>query len=334
MIAFLMLVAISMYSMTEGAFDISMKDIILSLSGKGDKLYRTILMGNRLPRMLTTILTGMILAVAGAVMQCVLNNPLASASTLGVSHGAAFGAALGIIVFGGGMVNSASDTALEINNPYIVTMCAFIFGSATAVVILAVSQLKKGLGAAGLILAGVAISALFAGGSTLLQYFADETKISAVVFWTFGNLGCADWSAIKILAAVSFIVLMYVFFNRWNYNAMCGGLETAMSLGINVRRFMLVNMLICSIASSAAVSFVGIIGFIGLLAPHITRLLTGSDYRYLIPMSAVTGALVLMVADLAARMLIPPAILPIGAVTSFIGGPVFLLMLVKGGIYK
>ena len=333
-VAFMAFVLLSVYSLTTGSFDIEVKDIILALFKKGNKLHQTILIGSRLPRLAATILTGAILAVAGAVMQCVLNNPLASASTLGVSHGAAFGAALGIVVFGGGVVNSTSDTALEINNPYIVTLCAFVFGSATAVGILAVSQLKKGIDAAGLILAGVAISALFAGGSTLLQYFADETKLSAVVFWTFGNLGCADWQAVKILGTVFLAVLAYTSFNRWNYNAMCGGSETAKSLGVDVKNFMLFNMLIASLASSVAVSFVGIIGFIGLISPHITRLLTGNDYRYLIPVSAVMGALILIAADLFARMIIAPVILPIGAVTSFLGGPVFLFLLIKGGLHK
>lgn len=151
---------------------------------------QTVIMGIRLPRVTAAILVGAILATSGAVMQCVLRNPLASASTLGVSQGAAFGAALGIIVFGGGVVNSASAaSAVTIDNPYIVTLCAFVFGALSTVVIIAISQLKKDIGPAGLVLAGVALSSLFSGGSTLLQYFADEQKIGAVVFWTFGNLG-------------------------------------------------------------------------------------------------------------------------------------------------
>lgn len=334
LILFLILVSASAFSLTAGSFEIRIQDMIYSLFGDGNEVYRTILLGNRLPRLLTTLLTGSILASAGTIMQCVLNNPLASASTLGVSHGAAFGAALGIVVFGGGVVNSASDSVLKIDDPYIVTLCAFVFGSLTAIVILAVSQLKKGIDAAGLILAGVAIGALFAGGSTLLQYFADETKLSAVVFWTFGNLGCADWTAIRILAIVFLSVFAYFMFNRWNYNTMASGSETAKSLGIDIRRFMLINMIICALASSAAVSFVGIIGFIGLIAPHIARLLVGNDHRYLLPVATIMGGIILLAADLFARLLVAPVILPIGAVTSFLGGPAFLFLLIKGGLKK
>jgi len=264
-------------------------------------------------------------------MQCVLQNPLASASTLGVSQGAAFGAALGIIVFGGGIVNSDSAaTAISINNPYIVTMCAFLFGSLSTLVVIILSQFKRDLGPGGLILAGVALSSLFTGASTLLQYFADETKISSVVFWTFGNLGAAGWTELSILAVVLLSSMLYFLLNRWNYNAMESGADTARSLGVNTRAVMLISMGISSLASAVAVSFVGIISFVGLVAPHIMRRFVGNDYRYLIPCSAAAGALLLILADTFARLIIAPVILPIGAITSFLGAPLFLYLLFRG----
>jgi iron complex transport system permease protein len=267
-------------------------------------------------------------------MQCVLQNPLASASTLGVSQGAAFGAALGIIVFGGGVVNSDSAaTAVTINNPYIVTLCAFLCASISTLVIILLSQFKKDLGPAGLILAGVALGSLFGGGSTLLQYFADETKISAVVFWTFGNLGAADWPELLILTVVFFAALIYFLLNRWNFNAMESGADTAKSLGVNTRAVMLISMGISSLAAAVAVSFVGIISFVGLIAPHIMRRFVGNDYRFLIPCSAVAGALLLILADTFARLIIAPVILPIGAITSFLGAPMFLYLLFRGFKY-
>ena len=257
---------------------------------------------------------GAALASAGAVMQCVLRNPLASASTLGVSQGAAFGAAVGIVVFGGGVVNSATATsAITINNPYIVTVCAFVCGSISSVVIIAISQIKKDIGPGGLVLAGVALSSLFSGGSTLLQYFTDDTKLGAIVFWTFGNLGSANWRDLGILAAVLAAAMMYFMFNRWNYNAMESGADTAKSLGVNTRSVMLVSMGICSVLSAVAVSFVGIISFVGLVAPHIMRRFTGNDYRFLVPGSAVAGALLLILADTFGRSVVAPVILPIGA---------------------
>ena len=325
-------VLVVLYSVGVGSITIPMDEILKTLFGKGSAQSQTVIMGIRLPRVTAAILVGAILASSGAVMQCVLRNPLASASTLGVSQGAAFGAALGIIAFGGGVVNSASAaTAVTVNNPYIVTLCAFIFGSISTVVIILISQLKKDIGAGGLILAGVALSSLFSGGSTLLQYFADEQKIGAVVFWTFGNLGGANWRELLILAVVFAGAMIYFMLNRWNYNAMESGADTAKSLGVNTRAVMLVSMVICSLSAAIAVSFVGIISFVGLVAPHIMRRFVGNDYRYLIPSSAVAGALLLILADTFGKAIIAPVVLPIGAITSFLGAPMFLFLLFKGG---
>jgi len=324
-------IAIALYAISAGSLDISLSEIIKAFFGKAERQTEYAIMNIRLPRVTAAIIVGAALASSGAVMQCVLQNPLASASTLGVSQGAAFGAALGIIVFGGGVVNSDSAaTAVSINNPYIVTICAFVFGSLSTVVVLVLSQFKKDLGPAGLILAGVALSSLFTGGSALLQYFADETKISSVVFWTFGNLGSAGWHELLILTVIFFISLVYFLLNRWNYNAMESGADTAKSLGVNTRAVMLISMGISSLTAAVAVSFVGIISFVGLVAPHIMRRFVGNDYRYLIPCSAVAGALLLILADTFARLIIAPVILPIGAITSFLGAPLFLYLLFRG----
>jgi iron complex transport system permease protein len=324
-------IVIALFAVSSGSLKIPISEIIKTVLGQGEQQSRAVIMGIRLPRVSAAILVGAALAVSGAVMQCVLQNPLASASTLGVSQGAAFGAALGIIVFGGGVVQTSSAaSAIAINNPYIVTLCAFLCGSISTLVVIALSQFKKDLGPAGLILAGVALSSLFAGGSTLLQYFADETKISSVVFWTFGNLGSAGWKELLILAIIFLAALVYFLLNRWNYNAMDSGAETAKGLGVNTRAVMIISMGICSLTAAIAVSFVGIISFVGLIAPHIMRRFIGNDYRYLIPCSAVAGGLLLILADTFARLIIAPVILPIGAITSFLGAPMFLYLLYRG----
>ncbi len=324
-------IIIALFAISAGSLDIPIPEVIKTLFGRGEAQSQMIIMGIRLPRVVAAVVIGAILAASGAVMQCVLQNPLASASTLGVSQGAAFGAALGIIVFGGGVVNSDSAaTAISINNPYIVTICAFVCGSLSTFVVILLSQFKKELGPGGLILAGVALSSLFTGGSTLLQYFADETKISSVVFWTFGNLGSAGWTEILILGVVFLAAMVYFLLNRWNYNAMESGADTAKSLGVNTRAVMLISMGICSLSAAVAVSFVGIISFVGLVAPHIMRRFVGNDYRYLIPCSAVAGALLLILADTFGRLIIKPVILPIGAITSFLGAPMFLFLLFRG----
>lgn len=315
-----------------GSIPISIPEILRVLFGGGEEMSRTAVLNIRLPRVAAAILVGAALASAGAVMQCVLRNPLASASTLGVSQGAAFGAAVGIVIFGGGVVNSANaTTAITINNPYIVTLCAFVCGSISTIVVIAISQFKRDIGPGGLVLAGVALSALFSGGSTLLQYFADDTKLGAIVFWTFGNLGSTNWKELWILLLVLTAALCYFLFNRWNYNAMESGADTAKSLGVNTRSVMLVSMGICSLLSAVAVSFVGIISFVGLVAPHMMRRFVGNDYRYLVPSSALAGALLLILADTFGRSIVAPVVLPIGALTAFLGAPMFLFLLFKGG---
>ena len=331
LIAVFATIVVVLFAVGAGSLQIPVPEVIKTIFAKGDAQSQTIIFGIRLPRVTAAIVIGATLAVSGAVMQCVLQNPLASASTLGVSQGAAFGAALGIIVFGGGVVNSDSAaTAVSINNPYIVTLCAFVCGSLSTVVVILLSNFKKELGPGGLILAGVALSSLFTGGSTLLQYFADETKISAVVFWTFGNLGSVGWPELLILAVVFLAAMVYFLLNRWNYNAMESGADTAKSLGVNTRAVMLISMCICSLAAAVAVSFVGIISFVGLVAPHMMRRFVGNDYRYLIPCSAAAGALLLILADTFGRLIIAPVILPIGAITSFLGAPMFLYLLFRG----
>lgn len=323
-------ILLSLAYMGIGSMKISLSDMLQVFLGKGEKKYQTAIMNIRLPRVLAGLLVGAILASSGAVMQCVLRNPLASASTLGVSQGAAFGAAMGIIVFGGGVITSSSATStVSVDNPYIVTLCAFLCGSISSVVVIAISRIKKNIGPGGLILAGTALSSMFSGGSTLLQYFADDSALGAVVFWTFGNLGSAGWTDLLFLAVVFVGISIYFMYNRWNYNAMEAGYDTAQSLGVNTRTVMITSMAICSLAAAAAVSFVGIISFVGLIAPHVIRYFTGNDHRYLIPGSAIAGALLLVLADTVAKVIMPPVILPIGALMSFVGGPVFLVLLFK-----
>lgn len=331
LIAAIATIAAVLLSLGVGSIPISIRDVFRVLLGRGERMHHTAIMNIRLPRAITAVLVGAALASAGAVMQCVLRNPLASAASLGVSQGAAFGAALGIVVFGGGVVSSANaTTAITINNPYIVTLCAFVFGMLSTIVVVGISQLKKNVGPGGLILAGTALSSLFSGASTILQYFADDTKLGAIVFWTFGNLGSTGRNEILILSAVFLAAMVYFLLNRWNYNAMESGADTAKSLGVNTHGVMLLSMGICSLLAAVAVSFVGIISFVGLVAPHIMRKFTGNDYRYLVPGSAIAGAALLILADLVSRTVMAPIILPIGALTSFLGAPMFLFLLFKG----
>ena len=183
-------------------------------------------------------------------------------------------------------------------------------------------------------LVGVALSSMFTGGTALIQYFCDDVMVATVVYWTFGSLGRAGWRDIAIIAVLTFGAFGYFIYNRWNYNAMESGTSTAKSLGVHVDALILSSMVLCALISSVAVAFVGCISFIGLIAPHIMRRFLGNDYRFLIPASALCGSALLILSDIVSRTLLSPTVLPIGALTSFLGAPLFLYLIIKRGGMK
>jgi iron complex transport system permease protein len=330
----IVLFVICVLSVSVGSSGLSISEILKALFGGGTTQSKIILWNVRMPRIAAGIGVGIALAISGCIMQNVLRNPLASSSTLGVSQGASFGAAFAIVYLGAGIqVNSGSIAAITVTNPYTVTICAFIGGMATTVVILGLSRSSR-ITPSTMVLAGVAISSLFTGATTLVQYFADDVMVSTVVYWTFGSLGRAGWREIALIFLLGGAAFLYFIFNRWNYNAMESGTHTAKSLGVPVDSLILISMLVCSLISAVSVAFVGCINFIGLIAPHMVRRLVGNDYRFLIPCSALMGAVLMLVADIASRMLIAPTILPIGALTSFLGAPLFLYLIIKRGNIK
>ncbi len=307
-------------SLRAGSYETPIAELIKGIFGKsGDNKINLIVRNNRLPRIITAILAGGGLGLAGCILQAVLRNPLASASTLGVSQGATFGAAFAIVVLGLG----ATDR-------FGIPLCAFVGSIAVALVILGLSKFRQ-VSPEGIVLAGVAISSMFTGATTLIQYFANEVQLSTLVFWTFGDLGSTGWNDLGSMGIVVAVLCVYCVIHRWDYNALLGGEETAVSLGINVKRLTLINMVLCCLTSSVVVSNVGLISFIGLVAPHIVRMVVGNNHVYLIPGSILGGATLLLLGDLFARTVISPVILPIGAITSFLGGPLFLYLLFKGG---
>lgn len=321
--------ALVLVSLTTGSSALTAGDLLEALLGRGTDQTRAILFRVRLPRTAAAAVVGAALALSGCVMQCVLRNPLASASTLGVSQGAAFGAAAAIIGLDAGVQNAANAaSAVTISSPAAVTVCAFLGGMATTVFVLALSRLR-GAAPSSMILAGVALSSLFTGGTTLLQYFADDIQVATVVYWTFGDLGRPGWSEIGLIAACTAAALLFFLWNRWNYNALSGGGDTARSLGVNVGVLTCASMALCTLIAAVSVAFVGVVSFVGLVAPHMLRRFTGADHRFLIPASALGGAALLLLGDLAARELLSPAVLPIGAITSFLGAPMFLYLLFR-----
>lgn len=320
---------IAFVAITSGSSGLTLREVFTTLLGQGTAKTRVVVFNLRLPRVVTAIVAGIGLAAVGCVMQAILRNPLASSSTLGVSQGAAFGAAFAIIALGAGMQSQTLD-GVAISNPYSISLCAFIGSMLSTLVVLGLSRIRK-ITPQTMILSGVALSSLFSGGTTLLQYFADDVKVAAVVFWTFGSLGSTSWREIIIMSAVVAAALIFFMWNRWNYNALQGGESTAKGLGVNTDRLLLISMVVCSATASVIVSYIGIINFIGLIAPHLMRRVVGSDHRYLLPASAAMGAVLLLLSDTVARLIVQPVILPIGAITSFLGAPLFLYLIFRGG---
>jgi iron complex transport system permease protein len=283
----------------------------------------------RLPRVLAAIVCGAGLAAAGVVMQSVLRNPLSSPYTLGVSQAAAFGAAFAITTLGAGTLGRMLSDAIVVNNPYLVTICAFMTSLVATAVILLVAKYRSASPEI-MILVGVALAALFTAGTTFLQYFSSAEQIAAIVFWTFGDVGRATWSDLTILVAVVVPCILYFMIHRWDYNALDSGDETAKSLGIHVERVRTIAMFLASLIAAVVVSFLGIIGFIGLISPHMVRRIIGDDKRNLFPGSCIVGGIVLLAADTVARIVIAPAVLPVGVLTAFLGAPLFLYILIRG----
>lgn len=323
--------AAALASLMAGSAGLSLGEVLSALAGRGAGQTRTIVWNVRMPRIAAAMTVGVALAMCGCIMQNVLRNPLASASTLGVSQGASFGAAVSIICLGAGTQSGGGSAAsLTITHPGMVTLCAFWGGMATTAVILALSRLS-GVTPSVMVLAGVAISAMFSGGTTLVQYFADDVMVATVVHWTFGNLGRAGWGEIALIGGLSLAAFLFFLYHRWNYNVLESGVPTARSLGVPVGVLVPASMAVCALISSVAVAFVGCINFIGLIASHIMRRFVGNDFRFLIPCSALCGAVLLLASDIACRMLAPPAVLPIGALTSFLGAPLFLWLIIRRG---
>ncbi len=326
------MLAIALVAIASGSSGLTIEEVLMTIIGKGTAKTRVVVFNLRLPRVVTAIVAGIGLAAVGCVMQSILRNPLASSSTLGVSQGAAFGAAFAIIALDAGMQSQTLD-GVAISNPYTTSLCAFVGSMFSTMVVLGLSRFKK-ITPQTMILSGVALSSLFSGGTTLLQYFADDVKVAAVVFWTFGSLGSTSWREIVIMSIVVAGAVVFFMFNRWNYNALQSGENTAKGLGVNTDRLMISSMIVCSLTASVIVSYIGIINFIGLIAPHLMRRIVGSDYRYLLPASALMGSVLLLLSDTVARLVVQPVILPIGAITSFLGAPLFLYFIFKGGDKK
>lgn len=276
-----------------------------------------IVMNVRLPRILMAICAGAILAVGGCIVQTLLNNPLATPYTLGVSSASALGACLAI-AFGINLLSS----------PFAVATNAFLFSLIPLGVITLFSKFRR-VSPVMMVLLGVAMSYIFSACLTIMEYFVDSDTLSSVVFWTVGDLSHSFMWEIPYVATAALALIVFALLLSKPLNTMRMGDDTAKSLGINVDLVRLACVLAACLSTSLVICFIGSIGFICLLAPHICRYIVGGDLRFLIPSTAIMGAILLLVADILSKALISPGLLPVGAITALIGGPALILLLMK-----
>lgn len=315
-------------SSTMGAANIRFSEALKILSGKipligqffgaSDDTKALIVLDIRLPRIFLAAVVGMGLSVVGAAMQGMFKNPMADPGVLGVSSGAAFGATVAIafgvqkLLFGIG----------------IVAIAAFFGAITTALMVYSIAKIGGKLPTVNLLLSGVAVSFLFSSLISLIMVF-NRDKIENIIMWTMGSISAASWKQVYLISPVVIIGAMFTAFYAKDLNLLSAGTETAMSLGVEVEKTKKVLLVISSLIVAACVSVSGIIGFVGLVIPHIIRLLLGSDHRVVMPFSAVSGALFLVICDTISRNIIPPSEIPVGVITSLFGAPFFIYLLIK-----
>ncbi len=279
----------------------------------------TIVWDYRLHRILFAVAAGYGLAIAGAIMQGVLRNPLASPFTLGIATAAAFGASIAIIL-GVGTVLFGGDVAVIIS--------AFTFTILAALAIYGLSRFR-GVSAESMVLAGIILMYLFSAMTSFLQYTGSTEQLQEVVFWMFGSLQRTTWEQLALVTVVLAATLPYIMLRSWDLNAMGQGDQVAKSVGVDVNRTRTGLMMVASLITASIICFTGTIGFIGLVSPHITRMAIGGDHRFLIPAAGLVGAALLLAADSLARTILAPVILPVGIMTAFIGIPFFLYLFMR-----
>jgi iron complex transport system permease protein len=306
-----------------GSYDLTLTEVYTTiLSGifpslsLPETVASTIIWEIRLPRIAMAIVSGASLGVAGAILQGVLRNPLAEPFTLGISSAAAMGASLAII---GG---------IKIFGAYSVVLNAFISAFLATMIIYSIAK-SKGMTPEAIILAGIAIMFLLDAVTSFTQYLGTAEQVQAVVFWMMGSVSVASWETVFIVFFIAIISIPYLIYKASDLTIMGAGDETAHSLGINVERVRMRTLIFAALLTASVTAFCGIIGFVGLVSPHITRMVIGGDNRYVIPGSALVGGILLLGADTVARTILAPMILPVGIMTALVGVPFFMFLFIR-----
>ena len=311
-----------------GSSNMSVRDGLNALLRKGTNAQNRIIWNIRIPRVLAAIIAGAGLSVAGLIMQTTLNNGMASPSTLGVSNAAVFGANLSIIAFAGGFLSTGNNlSSFDVGaNPFATSSLAFVFAILSILLILGLCTIRS-FSPNVVVLAGMAIGAVWTAATTVLQFYATDVGLSAAVVWSFGDLGRATYQtnmimAVAVLAGIVFFTVM-----SWKYNTLLSGEATARTMGVHVEGLRFVSLLLASVITAACVSFLGVIGFVGIICPHVTKKILGHDHRVTIPVSCLSGSLLLLLADTLSRSMGSGSALPVGAITSLLGAPFFIAII-------
>lgn len=278
----------------------------------------------RVPRTLLGLAVGAVLALSGVAMQGLFRNPLADPGLVGVAAGAAVGAAVAIV---GGSWLGGMPEALA---PYLLSLCAFLGGLAVTALVYRLGRRDGQTSVATMLLAGVAMTALGGAAVGLFSYLADDATLRTLTFWNLGSLNGASYERVWPLLLVAVAVAAWLPRRAGALNALLLGESEARHLGIDVERLKRELVFCTALGVGAAVAAAGLIGFVGLVVPHLVRLLAGPDHRVVLPASLLAGGVLMLLADLVARLLLAPAELPIGIVTAFIGAPFFLVLLIRG----
>ncbi len=318
--------------MMVGSSGMTVTDALSALRHQGTDANIRIIWNIRIPRILAAVIAGAGLSISGLMMQTTLGNTMASPSTLGVSNAAVFGANLSIIAFAGGYLDTGNHLAnYDVGvNPYATSLMAFAFACGSILLILALCRVR-GYSPNVVILAGIAVGSVWTAATTILQFYATDVGLSAAVIWNFGDLGRATYRTDAIMAVVVVICFVVFLLLRWQYNAILSGDGTAKSMGVPVEVLRFVTLLLASVITAVCVSFLGIIGFVGIICPHVVKKLLGQNHVISIPASALAGSILLLLADTLSRSMGSGSALPVGAITSLLGAPFFIAIIFSKG---
>ncbi len=315
-----------------GSSHMSVSECIQALLNRSTAANNRIIWKIRMPRVIAAIIAGAGLSVSGLIMQTNLNNSMASPSTLGVSNAAVFGANLSIIAFAGGFLDTGSHLAnFDVGaNPYSTSLMAFVFSVVSILLILFLCGTRS-FSPNVVVLAGIAIGSVWTAATTILQFYATDVGLSAAVVWNFGDPGRATYRTDLIMLVTVGVGLVFFLFMSRRFDALLSGDAVAVSVGVNVKALRFVSMLLASMITAVCVSFLGIIGFVGIICPHIVKKIFGQEHFWSISASALCGSLLLLVADTLSRSMGSGSALPVGAITSMLGAPFFIAIIFSRG---